>query len=640
MRFSLPRKNRAPRWVDSAALGWMPEEPLDFTPRAKAQRQKPRRERRGPRATPPAPKPVRPKPKSVAPKPAPRPANSNRAPLRLLSRVGLGLAQGLLLYGLIQARSQDIWPGSDPFLFNALLLAGIFAPLVLLEGLGEIAFGQLVLWTGTVAFSVATLGLYQVWRNPAQPHATVAALLCIATALIIVQALPRAALRDDRAVANYHVYFAVTWTLAARLAVWLVLAGTAFALIGSGNSLFNWLRTHYPAIPLTMPPGLVIYPLLGLVSALAFVLTRSGGWLQRQITRVLLACFTVALPLLMAASLAAMALHYSTTPLPLSCLLALGVLLVVAVNASYRGEDHRHRGRKVCEATAAFIILGLAVLTAAALYLRIEAFGWSANRVLAAGVITALALYGLTYSCAILVSMGGAPWMKGIERVNLVLAVLVAAACLALCTPLADPLGLSVQAQVARLKQSDPALFDFAWLNRDGARFGHAALQDLAHSDTPEIARDATLALSVPPASDTPPPSEIGANITMHTPGGHIPQSLLDQDWSGFHVPPCLNKPAQACDAWLLDLDGDGANEVLLVHGNDARWWASVMKQDWRGAWSVAATLASPPCHGSLSAMRNGRIALADPRWRDVLVAGMRLTPTPGAGAELPCPKF
>lgn len=634
MRISFRKKDRAPRWVDSAGLGWTPEEPLDFVPRAAAKKSS-RPEKREPRAA--TPEPVRPAP--VAPKTVPLPANSNRAPRLLLLRLAIGMAQGLLLYCLIQARSQGLWPGSDPFLFSAFVLATIVAPLVMLEGLGEIAARLLVLWTGTIAFTVATIGLYQAWRNPAQPHATIAALVCTAALVVIAQALLRASLRDGRAMANYHVYFNVTWSVAARLALWLLLAGTAFALIGSGNSLFNWLRTHYPAVPLTLPPMLVIYPLLGLVSAFAFAITRSGGFLQRLIARVLLACFTVALPLLIAASLAAMALHFSATPLPLAAMMALGVLLVIAVNASYRGEDHRSRWRKACETVAAFTILTLAVLTAVALYLRIEALGWTANRVLAAGVTGALALYGLSYSCAILVSMGGAPWMKGIERVNLVMAVLVAASCLAFATPLADPLALAVKAQTARLEHTDPALFDFAWLNRDGARFGHAALLALSRSGRPEVARDATMALTVPPATDTPPPSELGANITMRTTGGHLPQSLLEQDWTGFHVPPCLNKPAQACDAWLLDMDGDGQNEILLVHGTDTRWWASVMKQDWRGAWSVVATLASPSCHGSLSAMRAGRIALADPHWRDLLVNGMRLTPAPGNGGELPCPR-
>src|SRR4051812_43681945 len=36
MRFFSSRKNEAPRWVDTGALGWTPEEPLDFAPKPEA----------------------------------------------------------------------------------------------------------------------------------------------------------------------------------------------------------------------------------------------------------------------------------------------------------------------------------------------------------------------------------------------------------------------------------------------------------------------------------------------------------------------------------------------------------------------------------------------------------------------------
>ncbi len=106
-------------------------------------------------------------------------------------------------------------------------------------------------------------------------------------------------------------------------------------------------------------------------------------------------------------------------------------------------------------------------------------------------------------------------------------------------------------------------------------------------------------------------------------------------------MPPCLNKPAQACDAWLLDMDGDGQNEMsagpwhryaLVGQCDETGFKARRLVSGWP-------RLASPSCHGSLSAMRAGRIALADPHWRDLLVNGMRLTPAPGNGGELPCPR-
>ena len=108
---------------------------------------------------------------------------------------------------------------------------------------------------------------------------------------------------------------------------------------------------------------------------------------------------------------------------------------------------------------------------------------------------------------------------------------------------------------------------------------------------------------------------EIGANIIMHTQGARPPSSLLAQDWSeaGQDVPPRLTRPALSCDAWFLDLDRDGANEILLVYGTDARWWAAVMKQNEQGWTAAAASFASPSCRGTLASLHSGRFTLADP---------------------------
>jgi hypothetical protein len=220
------------------------------------------------------------------------------------------------------------------------------------------------------------------------------------------------------------------------------------------------------------------------------------------------------------------------------------------------------------------------------------------------------------------------------------LAILLALTCLALSTPLFDPLSVAVKSQIAGLR--DPEHFDFAWLRQGGGRFGDEALAKLIRSPDGEVARAATQARGLP-AIAAPTPSEIGANITLHT-AGRLPQALLAQDWphnlSGAKVPPCLTRAGLGCDAWFLDLNGDGRQEILLVHGDDTRFWASVMQLD-KGRWKAAAALASPPCPGLLSRMRTRGLLLANPMplWRDVLVAGMRLTPVSPPPVELPCPR-
>ena len=668
MRFSFGRKNAAPRWVDSTALGWTPEKPLDFTPKA-ASGPIPREEDFEPKAEAPttpqlflvppsapvaAPvieEPVAPEP--VAEMPAretdaqpvspPHPANSNTAPNLLLPRLLIGLTQGAALFALAQSRALGLWPGNDPYLYAAFSLALLFAPLVLLEGLGEIEIRLLGLWTGTVACALASLGLYHHWRSQTidTPHTGQALIILTALMLVILQALLRAALRDGRPLARYATYSDTTWTLAARLLVWAIITGTAWAIFGSGNSLLNWLRAHDPALRPAFDPQMLILPLVGAASAAAFDLTNTQSFTRRAARKILLTCCTVALPMLVLLCAAALAANILIAPLSLAVALGLALLLVIGVNASYRDGAPRNGVRRASEFAAAFLILGLVAVAGFALGARVAAFGWSTGRVYACAGTVALGLYGAAYFGAALIGIGGGKWMRRIEGANIALAPMLVAAVLALATPLADPLGLAVKAQAARLEngEADPALFDFAWLRRAG-RFGTEALAAMTRSANPLVARLATETLAAPPGADVPPPSQIGANIAVRTPGARLPDSLLRQNWAAIPAaPPCLTRPTLSCDAWFLDLDGDGAREILLVYGNNVRWWAGVMKEE-RGVWTAAATLASPTCPGILAAMRRGSFALAapPPGWRDLLVAGLRLTPTPVPAATLPCP--
>jgi hypothetical protein len=660
------RKEKTPRWVDSDALRWTPEAPFG-EPRADNDQNgwtaapAPAPE---PEPAPDAPEPVvlhelelqaRPAdPEPVfAPPPAPQPiaaplpvpANRNRGAGFSTVRLAIGLAQGLGLYLLIQSRAHGFWPGRDPYLFSALSLAGIFAPLVLLEGLGEIPVILLALWSGIVAAALASLGIYHHWRiqGPEQVHAGIALMVLTALMLVTAQALLRSWSKSGRMLAGYRITFDITWTLIARLLLWGAVTAIAWALVGSGNSLLNWLRAHDPAFHPRIDPQLLILPLVALASAAAFDMTGPGSVGKRVIRKALLACWTVALPMLVIASVILLGLQLFAIPPSLGLSLGFALLLLVAVNASYRGDSRRGRWRKASEFAAAFLIPGLACVAASALHLRVAELGWTAERLYAASAIAMTGLYGLLYGGAALISIGGGRWMQRLEIVNPLMALLLVGLCLALASPLADPLQLAVASQTARLERGavDPAAFDFGYLRRQGVRFGADALALLAHSRTPEIARDATITLSAPPGTDAPPPSEIGANITVRTPGARLPALLLAHDWAAetIAVPPCLTHPAMGCDAWFLDLDHDGVAEILLVYGTDARWWATVMKQN-RTGWRPVASFASPGCRGSLAAMRAGDLYAVDPAptWQDLLVAGFRLTAKPAPKPDLPCP--
>jgi hypothetical protein len=697
MRFFSSRKNEVPRWVDAGVLGWTPEEPLNFEPPQKPgndagksgewrpeprvvplvapvetpvekiaehepaltndwrdlPRVIPERELIEPRREPAPPKqPIplendagwsgewnaepraEPAPRTAEPEfkfsDPPLAANSDRAPNWLALRLTTGLLQGIALYLLFSARDHGAWPGSDPMLFTALLFAVAIAPLALLEGLGEVEPKLLLLWSGTLGFLVATLGLWQAWRG----GPSFAGVAIIALLALIIHVAVRAGLRDRQPLPHYRTWFEISWTLGARLLVWSAITALAFLVIGSGNSLLHWLKAHHAAVEFRMQPTFLNLPLLGLASAAAFALTAHGR-VRAHARAALLTCATVALPLLIGTGLVVLGVHLFGRAVSAGHLLGLAVLLLLAFNACYR-EGAREPWRKYGEYAAGFVILALAMAAAGALHVRIVTEGWTDMRIYGVVAAAMLTLYGLGYAGAALISSGGAPWMKVVEYANPLLAIVLALACLALSTPLFDPLSVAVKSQVAALR--NPEQFDFAWLRQGGGRFGDEALARLIRSPDADVARAASRA-KILPAIATPTPSEIGANITLHT-ASRLPQALLAQDWGNTKVPPCLTRAGLGCDAWFLDLNGDGRQEILLVHGDDTRFWASVMQLE-QGHWKAAASLASPPCPGLLSRMRARGLLLANPvpQWRDVLVAGMRLTPVSPPPAELPCPR-
>ena len=139
----------------------------------------------------------------------------------------------------------------------------------------------------------------------------------------------------------------------------------------------------------------------------------------------------------------------------------LGFIFVID---GYRGEPHRGRWRKISEFIAAFVMTALVAAAALALQARVAESGWTATRIYAAAAMTMLGLHALGYVCAALIGLGGGRWMHRIEAVNIALSLLVAAACLALSSPLADPLRLAVRAQSARLDRgADPNLDSYLY---------------------------------------------------------------------------------------------------------------------------------------------------------------------------------
>jgi hypothetical protein len=508
----------------------------------------------------------------------------------------------------------------DPYIFSAALMAGLFAPLLLLSGLGRTRFAPLLVWTVFAALLLAGAGAYHHWRTLSSDsgHPGLSLIALTSLFLFIGQALV------ESRVGDYAAHYRSAWRLVIRVVICAAVAGLAWAAAGAASGL---IREHYPALPYSSFLILIVTVSTALTAQLTG--RRLLGVLQEGVVFV----FAMALPFVLLLSMAVAGLGaFGIWQPSLAVSAGLGAALLLCINASYRdGTSMRTNWRRRAEFAAGLALLPLALMAAFALAARVAQLGWTDNRIFATAWLLLMSAYALTYGAAALISLGGGGWMQRIEGGNLALGFAALMLLAALASPIADPARLAVAAQSYRLEQQRVTAdaFDYTWLRDHGLRFGHEALTKMESSQAePLVARGAFVALTVPAAGLRPTSTEIGANIHVQS-GRAMPASLVARDWSGVAgAPPCLSNASLACDAFFADVDGDGRNEILLAYGSDARWWASVMKQGQGGGWYVEGTLAAPSCPGGLTALRSGQFALVQPasKWHDLLVGGMRLS--------------
>jgi hypothetical protein len=377
-------------------------------------------------------------------------------------------------------------------------------------------------------------------------------------------------------------------------------------------------------------------------------------------------------------------------------LLNAAATMILLINAAYQAGDPPRSAflRLVVRFSALplVIIVGLAAL---GLWLRVNQYGFTPARVLAAAELLIVAVYAAGYLAA--AAKPGA-WLSLIRPVNIGAALFVAAVLSALMTPLLDPARVSVADQVARLDRGvvEPDDFDFGFLNdaRSG-RWGQAALAKLAARSGSE--RDARIALL---AQNPATPVTYGAgeqtfsdrrNAVVLIGAGEIPDAALlatssddpisacvqsmqnfesarmldeererqrrrlgrrltERDGAAVDTPPSDDPDRGRCLARLIDVDLDG-DEDLAVLGR-APWstegpssLSAIVNEngDWRVRGVVTLSDGRNAATELNAAIENRRLSRAERRkqfetmtiaehpWRDIVAAGGRIRINPVA---------
>ncbi len=543
-------------------------------------------------------------------------------------RLAIGALQGLAIFTLHRIDTADAWPSTAPPVFAALVVLAAFLPIVLLGSVGRMRPRTLLIWVLCAGAILAFLGW---WDRTAWPPERWEELLglrgpmiaCTAAALFVAHHLILPADAARRWLAPYPAYFDTAWKAGVQLALSLGFVLAFWLLLLLGSALFriiglsfieDLIRQDWFAIPITC----VIFALAvhltdvrdGLIRGVRTVGLMLLGWLLPVIT-VLAAGFLIALPF---AGLGGLWATGSATTMVLMAMAA----MIVLINTVYQDgepDDLPRAPLRWAARIASVMLVPLVGLAFVGLALRIGQYGLTPERIFAAACALVGAIYAAGYAFA---AVRPGPWMKPLERTNVIAGVAMVLAVLALFSPIADPARLSVADQVARLERGavKPDAFDYRFLRFDSGKAGRDALSRLASSSSAAIAqkakdaRDSKDPYQLETAAESPskPVFQVYPATARLPEGFDVAVRRGDPRFACFNEGDCVVMP--------VDLNSDGKFEVLLAQRHAMTLMAQLPGGDWRSEGEYRRPYCGAPDHSDWrSEMSAGKIRPVVPPW-------------------------
>ncbi|MBO9546633.1 DUF4153 domain-containing protein [Caulobacter sp.] len=568
------------------------------------------------------------------------------------TRLAIGLAQGIVLFLLQKADESKAWPATQPMLYAPLLICALMVPMIPLAALSAMRRPALIVWSLIAAAVAAIMAVHAAWvgaspdrigAGPLSPPVFIAVAALVFIAHHLVQ--PAEAVRKP--VAPYVDYFDLVGTNVVRLFLSLAFTGAFWLLLFLAAALFKLIGIE--AIQELIGETAFAFPATGLMFAaavhMAVQLTEARAGLVRGVRTVALVLLAWLLPLMVVIAGGFLATLPFTGLAPLwgtkaatALLLAAAAALIILVNAAYQdGGEPPHAILRWAARAASLLLIPIVILAAYALWLRVDQYGLTPDRVFAAAYLVVAVGFTAGYTLA---ALRPAPWMKPLEPTNLIMAAICMLLLIALFTPIADPARLSVTSQVKRLEAGKvtAAKFDFQFLRFDSGRYGRDALAGLKTSRDAEIAKRAGEVLAQKEKTYTPTKQRGPdfAHMTVYPAGKTLPASFRDQDWTAAGSDSTCLFAGMRCSALLMDIDGDGTEEVLLASGSVL----DIFKSGDRGWRRMAQANGICPGVDIDAALKAGAVSLAEPRPRqDLIVGDQRLAVVPaGDGCAAPAP--
>lgn len=559
-----------------------------------------------------------------------------------LTRLAIGLFQGLALFLMFKAVEHQVWPATTLATYQALLVPLLFAPLAAIHAVSHLPRRALAMWLGIIILVCVLVGLFDGLRvSGALSQETWEPgpiLFATAVGLFIAEALVLAGVNEGKPIASYAVYFDAAWKHGIQVAAAAGFVGALWLLLFLGSRLFELIKLSF--LKDLIEQAWFAIPITAMALAVAIHHTDVRHSLVRGIRTLALTLLSWLLPLL-ALIVAGFLLSLPFTGLePLwetnfatGFVLMIAGALIILINAAYQDGLPDTRAPTALHwvmTVAAALPAPLIAIAAYALTLRVQQYGWTAERVYALACIVVGACYSAGYIAA---AARPKQRLKTIETANIFTSFVVIGVFLALFTPIADPVRIAVSSQTARLAEGkiSAEAFDYKYLRFEGGRYGAAALARMEGGEfkiagVPERAAQAA-ALVERFGAEPAAPKDLALNLTIAG-GREIPTDFLSQDWGEAEkrafLPGCLQHRGEKCEVFLLDLNGDAAEEIIVF--SDLPGWPPAVFLKENQGWSRVGTLPQRlACPDLRERLRAGDVRVLPARLNDLEIGGVRM---------------
>lgn len=551
-----------------------------------------------------------------------------------LLRIGVGLVFGLILAFLIT--------GSEKISHNIIqvwrpTLIAIFAlsAFVFLAGLGNMRRISLLAWGAIAMLLIGIISHHAFSQSTTHSDFGEQNIFWILPFLFITHELVSSGDEANKIIAPYETYFDEAWKRGVQLFLAIAFTGVFWLILWLGAALLkiiglNWfeqlLKEKYFAIPATF-----------VAFASAVHLGDVQSKLLNNFRNLVLSVFSWLLPIIvLVAGIFSVSLIFTglkplwETKAATASLLAGCMFLVLLINAAYQnGDNELNPILKWSIRIASFETLVFAAIAGYSLYLRIDQYGLTHERILALiGVIVAN-LYGLGYVASNFIGNTSYNFMPKIKNINIGMAFVKSILFFAILTPIADPSRLSVNSQVSMLLKGkiSPEKFDFRFLARQSGKYGEDALNKLTKSQNPQIVLLANKAIEenknydnydAPEQKNLKSAEKIDPNNFNLIKGSKLPDSFVAQDIKNrtLILPNCMayEKPEKKCDTVLIDLNNDKKDEIIIDGGSYL-----ILFYETKDGWKSQSLYLNDSNIG-LQNFKLGKVEAAKPEWNSLKV--------------------